>query len=98
MQERGIDIGRNRVKSVPDLLATGRGFDQVATVCDGASAERCPVVPGIRARHQMRFPDPSTLTGSPDEQLAAIRHIRVEIERGVTAWATGLASQFTAST
>jgi arsenate reductase len=98
MQERGIDISGNQTKSVPDLLATGRRFDHVVTVCDGASAERCPVVPGIRARHHLGFPDPSSLTGTPDEQLAAVRQIRDDIERGVVAWATGLASQHTAST
>ena len=96
MLERGIDISGNRVKSVPDLLATGRRFDHVVTVCDGASAERCPVVPGIRARHHMGFPDPSTLPGSPDEQMAAIRRIRDGIERGVQALATDLASQLMA--
>jgi arsenate reductase (thioredoxin) len=98
MQERGIDISGNQAKSVPDLLATGRRFDHVVTVCDGASAERCPVVPGIRARHHLGFPDPSSLTGSPDEQLDAIRPIRDDIERCVTAWAMGLTAQNAAST
>jgi arsenate reductase (thioredoxin) len=97
MQERGIDISGNHAKSVPDVLTTGRRFDHVVTVCDGASAERCPVIPGIRTRHHLGFPDPSLLTGSPDEQLAAVRRIRDDIEQGVTAWAMGLESQHTAS-
>jgi arsenate reductase len=61
-------------------------FDTVITVCDEASAERCPSFPGGSERLHWGFPDPSTLTGSHDDRLAAVRTIRDQIRERVAAW------------
>lgn len=86
MREVGIDISRAETKSVADMLARGPVFDTVVTVCDEASAERCPVFPGGGERLHWGFPDPSVLTGSHAERLAAVRTIRDQIREKVAAW------------
>jgi len=86
MQEIGIDISGNQTKSVDAMLASGLTFSYVVTVCDGASAERCPVFPGPAERLHWGFPDPSALTGSREEQLAEVRTIRDAIGQQLRDW------------
>ncbi|MBA3707827.1 MAG: arsenate reductase ArsC [Planctomycetes bacterium] len=86
MRERGIDISRNTTKSVSEILAANRRFDYVVTVCDEASAERCPVFPGNAQRLHWGFPDPSALQGSPETRLQGTRVIRDQIESRITEW------------
>src|ERR1041384_7386349 len=47
MREIGIDISGNQTKAVFDMVRSGQSFAYVITVCDEASAERCPIFPGI---------------------------------------------------
>lgn len=86
MREVGIDISNAKTKSVAEMLARGPVFDYVITVCDEASAERCPVFPGPTIRLHWGFPDPSALTGSHDERMAAVRSIRDQIRSKVADW------------
>jgi arsenate reductase len=88
MQEVGIDISGNRTKGVTEMLESGPRFDYVVTVCDGASAERCPVFPGGGQRLHWGFPDPSSLDGSRAERLRATRAIRDAIAAKVREWCT----------
>ncbi len=84
MQEIGIDISRNQTKAVSDYLT--KDFAFVITVCDEASAERCPVFPGVTSRLHWGFPDPSAFQGSHAERLAKTREVRDTIRRTVEAW------------
>ena len=83
MKEVGIDISGNKTKEVFDFVKKGTLFHFVITVCDEASAERCPVFPGITKRMHWGFPDPSALQGTDEEKLQAIRKIRDEIKAKV---------------
>ena len=80
MAEIGLDVSQHQPRSVADVLASGQTFDYAVTVCDETSAERCPVFPGQTKRLHMGFPDPSTLTGTPEEKLEGTRRIRDQIK------------------
>ena len=86
MSELGIDLSKNHTKSVAEMIGSALRFDTVITVCDEASAERCPYVPGAGERLHWGFPDPSALGGSPEERLARTREIRDEIRRKIDEW------------
>lgn len=86
MDEVGIDISRNRTKSVYDLFKNGELFSSVITVCDETAAERCPIFPGMVNRLHWNFPDPALLTGTWEEKMIAIRKIRGDIKKVVKEW------------
>lgn len=83
MKEEGIDISRNRTKGVDEFLKEGKAFNYVITVCDEASAERCPVFPGGGVRLHWGFPDPSAFEGSHKEKLQRTRAVRDRIKERV---------------
>lgn len=83
MQEIGIDISKNKTQSVFDLFRQGRLFNAVISVCDGASAERCPIFPGRVKRILWSFSDPSSFTGTHEEALEQTRKVRDEIKEKV---------------
>jgi arsenate reductase len=74
MKEVGIDISRQRPKSLASL--GGRRFDIVATLCSEEGS--CPSYPGGRHLHKS-FPDPSVAQGTEEQRLEAVRAIRDEI-------------------
>ena len=86
MSEIGIDISRKRTRRVFDVWKSGPVFAYVVTVCEESSAEKCPIFPGPTRRLHWSFPDPSRLTGTQAEKLAAVREIRDEIRAQIEAW------------
>ncbi len=89
MAERGVDIAHNAVKSISSLLLEERNFDIIITVCDGANAERCPVIPGFNGRKlHWEFNDPSALTGTEQDKLSETRRIRDEIHANILDFIT----------
>ena len=89
MKEVGIDISRRQTKSVADLIKQGKRFDFIVTVCDEASAERCPFFPGGTKLH-FGFEDPSSLKGNAQEKLARTRQIRDQIKAKIGSWVKSL--------
>jgi arsenate reductase len=69
MKDVGIDISRQRSKSVDEV---GEGWDVVVTVCDA----HCPIPPRSGMKLSWRFPDPSLAGGTDEEKLAEFRKIR----------------------
>jgi arsenate reductase (thioredoxin) len=86
MKDEGIDISGNKTKGVSEFLEQGKRYAYVITVCDEASAERCPVFPGPGKRLHWGLADPSTIHGSREERLATIREIRDQIRQRVEAF------------
>jgi len=86
MREVGIDISGNQTKAVRDTLNAGKTFAYVITVCDEASAERCPVFPGMATRLHWSFADPSSFRGTHEEKLARTREVREMIKGRVKQW------------
>ena len=86
MREVGVDISGNVTKAVWDFIKAGTPFSHVITVCDGTSAERCPMFPGVTKRFHWDFPDPSSFQGTHEEKLAGTRKVRDTIKAKVEAW------------
>ncbi len=80
MRELGVDIAGQKSKTLERYV--DQPFDKVITVCDQAN-EACPVFFGARERLHWSFPDPSTATGSEDEQLAVYRAVRDAIRERI---------------
>jgi arsenate reductase len=97
MREAGIDISHKKTQGVFDLFKSGRMFGYVITVCDEASAERCPIFPGITKRLHWSFPDPSALVGTKEEKLAQIRPIRDTIKKQIENWCAEICGPETCS-
>ncbi|PWU21655.1 MAG: arsenate reductase ArsC [Verrucomicrobia bacterium] len=86
MREVGIDISRKQTKAVFDMFKSGKTFAYVITVCDEASAERCPIFPGISTRLHWSFRDPSGFNGTPNQILQETRGVRDAIKQKIESW------------
>lgn len=86
MQEVGVDISHKQTNAVMEYVKAGELFSYVITVCDEASAERCPIFPGVTTRLHWSFPDPSVLQGSEEEKLIEVRKIRDLIKSQIEEW------------
>lgn len=93
MRELGIDISQNKTKGTAELLAQGRSYDYVVTVCDESQSERCPMFPGSGRKFHWGFPDPSSFKGSSEEILSATRAVRDSISEKVRDWVCTLQSK-----
>ena len=86
MGEIGIDISGNSTQSVFDVIKSGRLFSYVVTVCDEASAEKCPVFPGVVQRLHWNTSDPAALEGTWEQRIEGTRAIRQEIGERVESF------------
>ena len=85
MQEAGIDISRQRSKSVREYLGKAH-FHHLIFVCEQAD-RNCPkTFPDIGERLFWPFEDPASYAGTDDEKLAKFREIRDQIEARIRAW------------
>lgn len=90
LKEDGIDITGKKTNAVFELLKEGRVYNYVIAVCDGASAEKCPIFPGVGEKIHWSFADPSQFEGSDEEKLEKVREVKVEIKEKVEEWLDSL--------
>ena len=83
MQEIGIDLSKKGTQGVFDLYKKGSSYDAVITVCDGASADKCPVFAGGGKRIAWSFEDPSSFKGTAEDIILHTREVRDEIKKTV---------------
>ncbi|MGB9906406.1 MAG: arsenate reductase ArsC [Candidatus Saccharicenans sp.] len=79
MREVGLDVSAQPTKSVFDLYTRGELFAYVITLCDPASAERCPIFPGVTRMANWPFPDPTREDLSEQEKMDRVREIRDQL-------------------
>jgi len=80
MKELGIDISRQRSKSVEEF--SDQYFDYIVTVCD--NMERiCPVFPGDYKKIHWNLEDPAAAEGTEEERLGAFRKTRDRIRERI---------------
>ncbi len=76
LAEIGIDISKNRSKSVDEFL--NAEIDYVLTICDNAQ-ENCPYFPAKTKFIHHSFEDPAEVQGDQETRLNAFRKVRNEI-------------------
>ena len=84
MREIGIDISSQTAKGIL-AFANESPMDLVVTVCHEAQ-EICPFFPNARFQVHWGFSDPSSVTGTEEERLAAFCHIRDQIATKINHW------------
>ncbi len=82
MAELGIDISRQRAKSLSEF--DDALIDYVVTMCADA-AENCPVFPGATTYLHHPFDDPAAGAGSGPQQCAPFRYVRDRIGEWIEA-------------
>ena len=82
LQNVGISIDGLSSKSWDVFAAPDAPkMDLVITVCDNAAGEVCPFWPGQPATAHWGYADPSEVTGTDDERLAAFRQTMLTIQK-----------------
>jgi arsenate reductase len=84
MREIGVDIGRQKPKSVMTLIGR-KHFDYLITVCPVAETHT-PVFPGVTRRVHWPMDDPLKATGSKQARLAVFRRVRDELLEKIRDW------------
>lgn len=88
LAEIGIDSTGQRSKSVQEFLGKLTAH-HLFIVCENVE-KNCPrIFPGPGERHYWPFDDPAAVGGTPEEQLAAFRRVRDQIDERIQQWLAG---------
>lgn len=87
MEEMGINMNQHISKNLASLSGK-MDFGYLITVSDRAEKE-CPLFPGMGTRLAWDFDDPAGVQGSEEEQLAAFRRVRDQVEGQILDWLAG---------
>lgn len=83
MREVGLDISGQPTRSVFDLYMRGELFTYAITLCDPASAEHCPIFPGVTRMTNWPFPNPAKENLSELEKMDRVREIRDRLKERI---------------
>ncbi len=83
-EEEDLDIAGKDTRSVREMLALGKVFTRVITVCSQAERE-CPVFPGVQHREHWPFPDPAEFRGTEEEIRERTRDVCRAVREKVLA-------------
>ena len=83
MHEQGIDISKQRSKSVDDFA--DERFDYVITLC---AEEVCPIFLNAEKKLHWSLPDPAAVDGSDEEKLEAFRGVTNELSNRLREFAS----------
>jgi len=86
MNDYGVDISKNSVNSVSDLLKRKESYDYVITVCSKEAQEKCPLFPGSQKKIHWNLEDPDAFSGTHHEKLEKAILLRDEIEKRIDAF------------
>ena len=84
MRELGIDISKNRSKTVNEYYHDK--FDFVITVCEN-SREKCPPFQGTHTKIHKSIDNPASTKGSENNKIEAFRKVRDQIKDWLTDFA-----------
>src|SRR5215472_14083735 len=84
--ECNIDISGKRAHTVDEVEKSAARFNYVITVCDEASAAKCPMFRGSGKRLHWSFPDPADFTGTRKERLVRTRKVCDAIQKKIEHW------------
>jgi arsenate reductase len=90
MSEIGIDISNHTSKGLQGILGHVP-VRHAIIVCAQASRECPSIYPALGEVLHWPFDDPSSATGTEEEQLAAFRRVRDEIGERLRAWLPAVA-------
>jgi len=88
MREIGIDISKERTKTVFSLFKEGRMFNSIVSVCDREHKEQHPIFPGHKDYIDWDLSDPE-LVEDAEDRLTAMRAVRDLIRTKVEAFIAG---------
>jgi arsenate reductase len=80
MEEIGIDISKQRSKSVSEFM--GQSFDYVIALCDSAR-QSCPIFPGKYVKIHWDLEDPAQAQGTEEEKIKVFRKVRDQIKEHI---------------
>jgi phosphate transport system regulatory protein PhoU len=86
MEEVGIDISGARTRDVFEVVRSGHPFSHVVTVCDEATAEKCPPFPGVENLQHWDLPDPAAMSDDEDNKMNNFRNIRDKLRLRIEQW------------
>jgi arsenate reductase len=84
MEEIGIDMSRQASKNLFEFI--GKSDFAYTISLTGETEEQSPYFPGMGTRLSWKFEDPAAVVGSEEDQLAAFRKVRDQIEARILDW------------
>lgn len=83
----GINASYARSKNWDEFAgADSPIMDVIATVCDSAAGENCPVWPGHPTSYHWPFPDPAKYSGSDDDTRTHFREVFAMIKKRIDSF------------